>query len=155
MGMVLYLSTLSDENIDKLLSDPPLIWKVLVPDDPEMYELERKQNKRTDFFSKLFKREGNGGGSKVANKSFELSKNEVTDANLDKAWHGIHFLLTGSTWEGEKPLNFLISGGETIGEIEVGYGPARSIKSVDVKKILNVYQAFRWKNLNQDMSRQK
>jgi hypothetical protein len=24
--------------------------------------------------------------------------------DVDKAWHGIHFLLTGSTWEGEAPL---------------------------------------------------
>ena len=27
--------------------------------------------------------------------------------SLEKAWHGLHFLLTGSDWGGEPPLDFL------------------------------------------------
>src|SRR5262245_61651019 len=45
--------------------------------------------------------------------------------DLDKAWHGIHFLLTGSAWDGEEPLCFLVKGGEEIGDEDFGYGPAR------------------------------
>jgi hypothetical protein len=41
-------------------------------------------------------------------------------ASLEKAWHGLHFLLTGSAWEGEGPLAFLLQGGETIGDEEMG-----------------------------------
>ncbi len=47
------------------------------------------------------------------------------EADLDKAWHGIHYLLTGTAWKGEPPLCYLVRGGQTIGDVEVGYGPAR------------------------------
>jgi hypothetical protein len=40
---------------------------------------------------------------------------EIGGVDLDKAWHGIHFLLTGSAWEGEEPLCYLVKGGEWIG----------------------------------------
>lgn len=38
--------------------------------------------------------------------------------HLDKAWHGIHYLLTGTAWEGDAPLNFLLHGGEPLGDEE-------------------------------------
>ena len=57
------------------------------------------------------------------------------DIDLDKAWHGIHFVLTGSAWGGEPPLNFLVSGGTEVGEVDVGYGPARAFTSVEVRQI--------------------
>ena len=134
MGMVLGLNTLKDENIEKMLSDPPLVWKVLAPDDPEIYEQEIKSNKAPiGFFSKFFKKNKTVPPFKTV--FFELSGDEGADTDLDKAWHGIHYLLTGSVWEGDGPLNFLIAGGETIGEIDVGYGPARCLKSHNVSEI--------------------
>ena len=46
----------------------------------------------------------------------ELEENEeISGADLDKAWHGIHFLLTGSVWEGAEPLCYLVKGGEEVG----------------------------------------
>ncbi len=55
----------------------------------------------------------------------EPPPNEYVDA--DKAWHILHFLLTGTAWEGEAPLNFIVRGGQEIGEEDVGYGPARAL----------------------------
>src|SRR5262249_19169224 len=57
---------------------------------------------------------------------------EVGQVDLEKAWHGIHFLLTGSAWDGEEPLCYLVTGGEQIGEEDVGYGPARALKPQQV-----------------------
>lgn len=57
------------------------------------------------------------------------------DIHLDKAWHGIHFVLTGSAWGGEPPLNFLVLGGSEVGDVDVGYGPARAFTSVEVRQI--------------------
>lgn len=39
----------------------------------------------------------------------------MTELCIDKAWHGIHYLLTKSDWEGEAPRNFIIKGGHDIG----------------------------------------
>jgi hypothetical protein len=59
---------------------------------------------------------------------------------LDKAWHGLHFLFTGSAWEGDPPLNFLVSGGQDIGDVDVGYGPARGFTSAEVTEISRALQ---------------
>jgi len=60
--------------------------------------------------------------------------------DLDKSWHAIHYLLTGSTWEGEKPACFLLSGGEQVGDEDVGYGPARVLRPTDVRRFDAVLQ---------------
>ncbi len=55
--------------------------------------------------------------------------------DVAKAWHAIHFLLTGDAWGGEPPLDFIASGGAPIGEVDVGYGPARAFTSAEVAAI--------------------
>ena len=56
---------------------------------------------------------------------------------LDKAWHAIHYALTGSRLGGDEPLNFLVSEGTPVGEVDVGYGPARVLTSDQVRSIAN------------------
>src|SRR4029079_4515466 len=41
----------------------------------------------------------------------------------------------GTDSAGGPPLNFLLLGGQDVGEIEVGYGPARVLKSGEVQVI--------------------
>jgi Domain of unknown function (DUF1877) len=65
-----------------------------------------------------------GGGSNGHGDEFEV----------DKAWHGLHFLLTGTAWEGTFPLDFIVVGGEEVGD-DLGYGPARALRSEDVRSI--------------------
>ena len=36
--------------------------------------------------------------------------------SLEKAGHGLHYLLTGEAWEGNGPLAFLLVGGEQLGD---------------------------------------
>jgi hypothetical protein len=55
--------------------------------------------------------------------------------DVDKAWHCLHFLLTGTAWEGAPPLDFVATGGREVGEEDVGYGPARAFTSADVNAI--------------------
>ena len=57
----------------------------------------------------------------------ELEEEEKV-LDLDKDWHGIHFLLTGSGEEGEEPLCYLIKGGEEIGYEDMDYGPPRALR---------------------------
>jgi hypothetical protein len=46
--------------------------------------------------------------------------------DLDKSWHCLHYLLTGSAQGGEPPLDFLLQGGEPVGTEDLGgAGPAR------------------------------
>ena len=61
-----------------------------------------------------------------------LDEEGFADFDIDKAWHGIHYLLTGTAWEGAAPLNFLVAGGRPVGDVDVGYGPARAFSGAEV-----------------------
>jgi hypothetical protein len=70
--------------------------------------------------------------------------------SIDKAWHGIHYLLTGTAYGGTGPLSWAVFGGEAIGE-DLGYGPARllapeplaavaaALKEIDVESFRSRY----------------
>src|SRR5438093_6086389 len=73
--------------------------------------------------------------------AFDLLLPETDDSpsdhslvDLDKAWHGIHYLLTGTAWEGRPPLNALVLGGKRLPDPdeEWGYGPPRLLPPGDV-----------------------
>ena len=54
--------------------------------------------------------------------------------SLEKAWHGLHFLLTGSAEGGDPPLNFLLKGGTPVGE-DLGYGEPRLLAPAEVRQM--------------------
>lgn len=53
--------------------------------------------------------------------------------NVDKAWHVMHFLLSGHANKGVMPLGFICAGGTPIGELD--FGPARAFSSAEVRAI--------------------
>jgi hypothetical protein len=55
--------------------------------------------------------------------------------DIDKAWHAIHFMLTGQLYGGDGPLAKAVLGGVPIGDEDVGYGPARGLSAVEVKEV--------------------
>lgn len=61
--------------------------------------------------------------------------------DLDKAWHGIHFLLTGRADGGEEPLSWAVLGGTEFGP-DVGYGPARFLTPEQVRIVAAALQAL-------------
>jgi len=62
------------------------------------------------------------------------SNGKGDELEIDKSWHGLHFLLTGSAWEGSFPLNFIVAGGQDVGD-DLGYGPARGLTSTEVLQV--------------------
>jgi hypothetical protein len=60
------------------------------------------------------------------------SKGSTLD--IDKMWHGIHFLLTGSAEPTNAPGSLAIFGGKEVGD-DLGYGPARLLSPSDVKLV--------------------
>lgn len=57
--------------------------------------------------------------------------------DLDKAWHGIHYLLTGQANGGPEPQSLAVFGGEEFGP-EIGYGPARFLTAEQVRGVAEV-----------------
>ena len=54
--------------------------------------------------------------------------------DVDKAWHGIHYLLTGTVWERGDGLGAAILGGDPIAE-DAGYGPPRLLDPETVSTV--------------------
>lgn len=58
----------------------------------------------------------------------------VGEADLDKAWHAIHYVLTGSGGPDGTPLGDAVLGGEAFGP-DLGYGRARIVPARRVAEI--------------------
>ena len=63
-----------------------------------------------------------------------LQRDQTSSVHLEKAWHGLHFLLTGSAGESGVPLGFLLEGGQEVGEDD-GYGAPRLFQPGEVQQI--------------------
>jgi hypothetical protein len=56
------------------------------------------------------------------------------ELDIEKAWHGVHFLLCGSAGEVPGPLGNAVLGGTQIGP-DLGYGPPRYLEPAEVMAI--------------------
>ncbi|MCC6385947.1 MAG: DUF1877 family protein [Dehalococcoidia bacterium] len=61
--------------------------------------------------------------------------------DIDKAWHGLHYLLTGSADEAPGPLGDAVMGGREIGP-DLGYGPMRALDAARVAQTSTALDAL-------------
>jgi hypothetical protein len=54
---------------------------------------------------------------------------------LDKAWHGVHFVLSGTVEPGDSLVSQAVLGGTEIGDDFSGYGPARFFTAAQVAEL--------------------
>ena len=122
MSMIGRLRRASDEEVARLLAHPEGIGAFLYLGDFEAGGGEGDGG-------------GGGGSAPEGGGGGGASESSAADLDIEKSWHGIHFVLTGSDWGGASPLNFLVSGGMEVGDEDVGYGPARAFTSAQVRAI--------------------
>jgi hypothetical protein len=127
--MVLVMQTVGDDNIEKILETPALVHQVTSMGDVSALVVEQPG---PGAFARLL---GAKAPPPIKLDKLEFAEGECADFDLDKSWHGIHYLLTG-THRGEKPpLDFLTDGGEVVGDEDLGYGPGRVFTSEQVAAI--------------------
>jgi hypothetical protein len=134
--MVLGITQLDDRTIERVVADPPLVWLVIAADDRERYERARQDERRLQrpgFIARLF-----GAAPPPPPPDapvFALGDGEGKEIDVDKSWHGMHYLLTRSAEGGTPPLDFLLEGGRTVGDEDVGYGPAWVFTAAETRGI--------------------
>ncbi|HEX4960781.1 MAG TPA: YfbM family protein [Thermoanaerobaculia bacterium] len=104
MGTRCYLKSASEEQLSILRGEPNLIYA-------------------------FFGDEAEEGDPPVPEGFLEQTGGMETD--LDKTWHGLHFLFTGTDEEGDLPAAFLFKGGtelEPFGARAVSFPDARQYK---------------------------
>jgi hypothetical protein len=138
MSMIGNLRTLRDEEGALLLANPTFVRSFLYG--------ETIPQKKDSFWQRLSK------SSQPTTQRFEPAA-EGAEIDIDKAWHGIHYLLTGNSWvakDGSSSLlGFLVSGGSEIGDVDVGYGPARLFKSDEVATLASALSPLGRADLSQ------
>jgi Domain of unknown function (DUF1877) len=125
----------SDEELEALMAEPSRVLDFLYRDDyAERAVSVSRRPKGGGLFQRLF------GGNEIvsltaADEPLPPAVDPPDEVDVDKAWHGLHFLFTGDAWSGESPLGFIVAGGTEVGNEDVGYGPARAFTSADVREI--------------------
>jgi hypothetical protein len=71
------------------------------------------------------------------------------ELDIGETWHGLQYLLTGTAWDGQAPLDFLVRGGEDVGDIPSDEGTARLFSAAQVKALAQALQALPEKTLSQ------
>ena len=64
-----------------------------------------------------------------------------TGLDIEKAWHGIHYLLNGTPFTANGPLGAVILGGQDIGS-DLGYGPPRVLTAPQVREVSQALMAL-------------
>jgi hypothetical protein len=102
-----------------------------VPSDADAERIEQDEQATIPFPSRV---RWGFGSLDDEDEGAGYSENSIS---LEKAWHGLHYLLTGDPWDGDGPRAFLLCGGSEEGE-DLGYGPARLIDAEEVREIAQV-----------------
>jgi len=116
MGMLFNLRQVNREDAKKLIDDPSDIYFFLYGE--EMYQPEKKKG----FFSRFF-----GKAEEKQNRREWIEPKEEDILDLDKLWHILHYIFARKAWGGTLPEGTLLLGGTELGNIDIGYGPARAI----------------------------
>jgi len=69
--------------------------------------------------------------------------------DFDKAWQPLHYLLTGAAWDGDEPACFITSGGEQLGDEELGYSSIRALSPAQVRQFDAVLHQLTHEELRQ------
>ena len=89
------------------------------------------------------------GHSEDIEEFFEFEQeNQSNMHDLDKAWHGLQFLMTGTAWEGTPPLDFLVRGGQEL-DSDMGYGPPRAFSHAEVQALVRALASL----TNEDLTK--
>jgi len=104
MGMRIGLLSLADANIAALSSRRP--WPGVSSRPKFQPRLRSRGHKPAKTPARGKKTAGTRKTKPKVVPMLKLEANEGTRCDLEKSWHGIHYLLTGSAWEGDPPLRF-------------------------------------------------
>jgi Domain of unknown function (DUF1877) len=156
LGAALAPGPLSDSMRQALLERAPkLLAASMAAMDPKMREMIKKRLEAAgvntnamaseidaDALVKLMTERGRALAAKFGpqppRKTPGPSGKSSQGANIsiDKAWHGVHYLLCGQVDPGVTISSQAVMGGTEVGE-DLGYGPARYFEADKVREIAN------------------
>lgn len=126
MGMTCSLHRLTSDELDQLIADPSRLDSMLGFDTgPPMREVRPKGI--LGFLLRLTPVTIHEVDPDAKESDFETDPEREID--IEKAWHGLHFLFTGKSDEAKTPACYMMNGGEDVDD----EGLLRAIRPEHVK----------------------
>lgn len=131
MGMTCTLYRVTDEEIDHLLEEPAGLADLLDPDDASAPRVRTVRPKgllglTLRFFPITITEVVPDPRADVAPRAIDRDRS----VDIDKGWHGLHFLFTGTADGGVEPACYLVRGGEDLDD----EGQARALRPDQVRR---------------------
>lgn len=123
MGICCSIHPLAPDQLARLRADPPLVWRLLEPEDEKPYLAELGAAQPVSWLQRLLGRGRTRTTPAVAVPDLPAPALDTLD--LDKSWDGLRHCI-GLCAPGAPDL---FTGDGAIGRIEVGYGPALAVDS--------------------------
>ena len=120
MGIAYCLIRAAPEVVEQLRGHPKAVAD-FVYRDPEAYEEPGR-----GIFGRLF-------GTRPPQLAVIPSRRENDEADLDKSWHIVHYLLTGETGRAVGPLRLIGDDLNPLADIDLGLGKPNVVSVADVK----------------------
>jgi uncharacterized protein DUF1877 len=131
MGMTCTLYRVTEQEIDHLIEEPAGLASLLDPDDGSAL---RVRTVRPRGLLGLAFRLVPITITEVVSDPREDAVPRVIDRDrsidIDKGWHGLHFLFTGTADSGDEPACYLVRGGEDLDD----EGQARALRPDQVQR---------------------
>lgn len=132
MGMYGYLRRVAPSDVPRLRDDPRLLSAFLFGEPPGV--VEERVPGLLGYFLRLMRIKVEAVAPEQPTKEpLWPSPREGEMIGLDKAWHGLHFLLTGTGDGGREPACFVLSGGEDLGDDDDDAFQARLLDAEQVR----------------------
>src|SRR5262245_57728570 len=131
MGMTCTLYRATEVDIDRLIEEPSSLDSFLDSDDASAPRVKTVKVKGIlGFIMRLFPITitETTEGSDEHTAGSQMDPDRMID--IDKAWHGLHFLFTGTAETGEEPACYFVRGGEDLDDD----GYARALRPDAVRR---------------------
>jgi Domain of unknown function (DUF1877) len=139
MSMLFSLRRVTQQALNDLIRDPSDIVFYLYGYEPEV--------PKPGFFARLL---GAKTESPVKRTWVAPPDDQVLD--LDKNWHILHYLFCRQPWDGPLPQSTLMMGGVELGDIDVGYGPARGLRTDEIEAFLGFLESLKKEEFGRDVT---
>jgi len=132
MGVCFVAYSVSRSNLELILADPPLVWRVLDTESDASYLKELASQNRPSLLHRLF-----GTPTSVPEpKSLSFSDGELRELDVDKAWDALRLCISQCA---PNAPDFFEGDGQ-VGSFETGYGPALYAKSETIADFANALE---------------
>jgi hypothetical protein len=132
MGMYAYLRRIAPSDVPRIRDDPRLLTAFLFGDAPGVTE-ERVPGLLGVFLRIMRIKVEVAAPAQPSKDPLWPPPGAGEMIALDKAWHGLHFLLTGTDDGGREPACFLLKGGEDLGDEDDDGFQARLLDAEQVR----------------------